>query len=547
MSRFRALAVMLSMLVGAAAVAESAPAAAANLPVPSAVVKTTGGRVQGLVEHDISVFKGIPYGAPPIGEARFLPPRPAEPWDDVLVADAFGAPAMQLYERPHSGEPLAMQLATVFPMRAETKIDNEDALFLNVWTPAADDGKRPVLVWLHGGGYAYGSGAWPMYDGANLARKGDVVVVTLNHRLNAFGYLHLAEILGEDYAQSGNAGLLDLVLALHWVRDNVAAFGGDPDNVTIMGESGGGSKVSHLMAMPAAKGLFHKAIVQSGPGLTAVPAGAATRTARAILAELGLGSATPDRVRERLISLPAERILDAVRAAQAKAGDAFDALPLAPVVDGAVLPRHPFEPDAPAQSANVPLLIGWNKDEMTIFNISAPWFGTLGEAELETRVRELVGEKADSVLTAYRALYPDYTPTYLYNAIAGDTWALRGSVLQAERKAAQRAAPVFMYYLTWETPVGGGVFKSPHTLEIPLVFANVDKALALTGDSPAARRVEHAMASSWIAFARTGTPQNEAVPAWPPYDVERRATLVFDAEPRVVEDPKGRIRELLTR
>ncbi|HEX7038372.1 MAG TPA: carboxylesterase/lipase family protein [Pseudomonadales bacterium] len=539
MKRTSALAAGLSILLGAAA-------AAAAPPIPSAVVSTTGGRVQGLVENGISAFKGIPYGAPPIGEARFLPPRPAEPWNDVLAADDFGAPAMQLYQRPHSGEPLAMQLATVFPMRAEMKIDNEDALFLNVWTPAADDARRPVLVWLHGGGYAYGSGAWPMYDGANLARKGDVVVVTLNHRLNVFGYLHLAEILGEEYAHSGNAGLLDLVLALHWVRDNIAAFGGDPGNVTIMGESGGGSKVSHLMATPAAKGLFHKAIVQSGPGLTAVRAETATRTARAILAELGLDPADRKRVRERLASLPAERLLDAVRAAQAKAGGEFGGLPLAPVVDGDMLPRHPFEPDAPPQSADVPLLIGWNKDEMTIFNTTAPWFGTLTEADLTARVRALVGERAEPLLAAYRKLYPDHSPTYLYNAIAGDNWALRGSVLLAERKAAQRAAPVFMYYLTWETPVGEGVFKSPHTLEIPFVFANVDKAVALTGDSKAARRLEHAMASSWIAFARTGNPENDAVPEWPRYDAERRATLVFGDEPHVVDDPKGAIRELLT-
>ena len=438
-----------------------------------------------------------------------------------------------------------MQLATVFTMRSDMKIDNEDCLFLNVWTPAPDDGKRPVMVWLHGGGYAYGSGAWPIYDGASLARKGDVVVVTLNHRLNAFGYLHLADVLGDAYASSGNAGMLDIVLALGWVRDNIARFGGDPGNVTIMGESGGGSKVSHLMAMPAADGLFHKAIVQSGPGLTGVTPEAASRTTSAVLAELGVDAGDKAGAARRLLNAPPETILAAVQAAQAKAGEGFDGLPLAPVVDGKVLPRHPFVPEAPSQSADVPLLIGWNKDEMTIFNTTAPWFGTLSEADLQARVTEVVGGKARPLLDVYDEMYPDYSPTYVYNAILGDNWAFRGSVTLAEQKAAQAGAPVYMYYLTWETPVGGGVFKSPHTLDIPFMFNNVDKAVALTGDSPGARKLEDQMSSTWIAFARSGDPNNGTVPKWPAYDSERRAAMVFDVEPTVVEDPKGEVRRIL--
>lgn len=535
MKPIRLLATVLLAANAGAAVQAAAP------PAPSALVQTMHGPVRGLVEDGVSAFKGIPYGAPPIGEQRFLPPRPPDPWDELLDATDYGAPAMQMYDRELTETDLSLQLATVFTMRSDMKIDNEDCLFLNVWTPAPDDGRRPVMVWLHGGGYAYGSGAWPIYDGANLARKGDVVVVTLNHRLNVFGYLYLAEIAGDRYAKSGNAGMLDLVLALEWVRDNIARFGGDPTNVTIMGESGGGSKVSTLLAMPSAGGLFHKAIIQSGPGLTGVPAATATKTAKAILDELGLDAESLDEI----FDLPAQAIVDAVAAAQERAGGGFGALRLAPVVDGVVLPRDPFTPSAPEQSKDVPILIGWNKDEWTIFSTAEPWFGTLTEEELPARAKAIAGKQSDALIAAYRKLYPHYSPTYLYNALLSDSRMLRGSTLLAERKAAQEGAPVFVYYLVWETPVGDGIFKSPHTLDIPLMFNNVERAVALTGAGPEARRLEDQMSSSWIAFARHGDPNNGTVPEWPPYDEEQRATMVFDVDPRVVSDPNREIRELL--
>jgi len=525
--------------------ANAAAAAPAAAPIPSAIVATKQGAVQGLVVDGISAFKGIPYGAPPIAARRFLPPQAVAHWPNVLVATDFGAPAMQLYDLPHTGSALALQLATVFTTRSDEKIDNEDCLFLNVWTPATGAGKRPVMVWLHGGGFAFGSGAWPIYDGANLARAGDVVVVTVNHRLNVFGYLQLAERAGTEYARSGNAGMLDLVLALEWVRDNIAAFGGDAGNVTIMGESGGGAKVSTLLAMPAAKGLFHKAVIESGPGLSGVSREAAQKTTAAILAELGLAGADAATLRAALTSLPADALLQATRAAQAKAGPGFDALPLAPVVDGDVLPRDPFTPTAPELSKDVPILIGWNKDEMTLFNTSAPWFGKLGDEELRALVRGTAGDRADALIAAYRKLYPAYTPTYLYNAILGDSFMMLGSMQLAERKAAQRGAPVYVYMLAWETPVGNGIFKSPHTLEIPFVFRNVDRALALTGESSAARSLEQEMSSAWIEFARRGDPNTEALPTWPAYDAKRRATMVFDETPRVENDPKGQARKLL--
>jgi para-nitrobenzyl esterase len=539
------LLLVLSLVIASSPALGAAPAKVVEPPVPTPVIETTAGDVQGLVEEGISTFKGIPYAAPPLGALRFRAPQPHAGWDHVLDATDFGAPAMQMYDRVLTGTDLSLQLATVFTMRSDMKIDNEDCLYLNVWTPAVDAAgyarTRPVMVWFHGGGYSYGSGAWPLYDGANLVRKGDVVVVTVNHRLNVFGYLYLAELGGERYARSGNAGMLDLVASLEWIRDNVSRFGGDPNNVTIMGESGGGSKVSTLMAMAAAEGLFHRAVIQSGPGLTAVPAEAATGTAKAILAELGLDEGEVDA----LEGLATERIMAGVEAAQAKAGGAFGGLRLAPVVDGVVLPRHPFTPDAPAISKDVPVLIGFNKDEWTIFSVNEPWFGTLTAEELPQRARLVVGEKAQALLAAYAELYPDYTPTYVYNALIGDSRMLIGSTTLAERKAAQGGAPIYMYYLTWETPVGGGIFKSPHTLDIPFMFNNVDKAVALTGDGTEARRLEDQMSSAWIAFARTGDPNNETIPHWPAYDGETRATMVFDSKTEIVNDPMAEVRRIL--
>ncbi|HEY5645850.1 MAG TPA: carboxylesterase/lipase family protein [Pseudomonadales bacterium] len=523
------------------------PVTGAVLPGASPVVSTDRGPVQGLVEGGIAAYKGIPYAAAPVGALRFKAPEPAPEWTAILDATGFGAPAMQSYDRELNGSELSIQLATVFTMRTEMKFDNEDCLYLNVWTPALDDAgaakKRPVLVWFHGGGYAYGSGSWPVYDGANLARKGDVVVVTVNHRLNVFGYLHLADLEGGGaYADSGNAGMLDLIASLEWVRDNIGAFGGDAANVTIMGESGGGSKVSTLLAMPAADGLFHKAIIQSGPGLTGVPADAATQSARAVLAELGVAENDVSALAE----LSTEAIVAGYEAAQTKAGAGFMGLRMAPVVDGRNLPRHPFTPAAPAQSRDVPVLIGFNKDEWTIFNTGESWFGQLTEAELPQRAAAVVGAKADALLAAERGHHPDYTPTYLFNVLMSDARMLIGSTTLAERKAAQGGAPVFMYYLTWETPVGNGIFKSPHTLDMPLMFNNVDKAAALTGDSADARALENQMSSAWIAFARSGDPNNDTLPEWPRYDAATRPTMVFDVTPRVANDPKGDVRAILS-
>ncbi|MCW8194665.1 carboxylesterase/lipase family protein [Proteobacteria bacterium 005FR1] len=507
---------------------------AAEMPIPTAVVDTTSGPVQGLVVDDIHTFKGLRYAAPPIGELRFMPPQRPKKSTARIDATDFGAPCMQMASGSTAvpTSDFGLQLKTVFPTPTEMKRDNEDCLFLNVWTPATDKGKRPVMVWFHGGGYAYGSGAWPVYDGENLARRGDAVVVTVNHRLNVFGYLHLAELLGEDYASSGNVGMMDLVMSLQWVKDNIERFGGDPNNVTIMGESGGGSKVSHLLAMPSADGLFHKAIIQSGPGLTSTPQEQATANAKKVLAQLDIEDAKKQR--EKLQLIPAEDLLAAAATA--------DAMRFGPVVDGKVLPRHPFTPDAPEQSAEIPILIGTNKDEMTIFQASEPWFGNFTEEQLIEYAAKV--PKGKALLSELRRIYPDYSPTHLRSAIDSIRFTF-GSQILAERKAAQKAAPVYMYFLTWETPVSNGIFKSPHTLDMPLMFDNVEKSVALVGTGLEAQEMADLMSEAWISFARSGNPNTKDLPKWTPYSADERATMIFDLPPKMVKDPNGAIRRIM--
>ncbi|MDE2463906.1 MAG: carboxylesterase/lipase family protein, partial [Alphaproteobacteria bacterium] len=473
------------------------------------VLTTTYGKLRGTTDNGIAVFKGVRYARPPLGRLRFKPPRRPKAWDGVVDATAFGAPAVQMPDGPARNPPrteLAKALESIFPIAEDFRDGREDCLFLNVWTPGIADGKkRPIMVWFHGGGFAYGSGAWPMYDGANLARKGDVVVVTLNHRLNAFGYLELSKIFGTEYSASGNAGMLDLVAALEWVHDNAAAIGGDAGNVTIFGESGGGAKVSYLMAMPAAKGLFHKAIVESGPGLDAVPLGTATDDAKALLAELKVSEPA------QLQALPALAIIKAAYAVVAREPRPFGMRFLAPVVDGSVLPAQPFDPAAPALSASVPLIIGTNKDEMTLFLAGQPWFGKLTEAQFEARAGQQLGAKAPAVIAALKASFPHYSPSYLAAELATITFMWGNSIKLAERKAAQRA-PVYMYQLTFETPVGHGILKTPHTLEMPFVFDNVERSRALVGPGPAPQRLADQMSAAWLAFAHSGNPNVADIP-----------------------------------
>lgn len=490
--------------VGGAALATPA---FANRTPPVAV--TRQGSVRGAVaENGALVFKGIPYAAPPVGDLRFAPPQPPAAWTGVREATAFGHTAIQ-NPSPSSVNPtseLGKALQQVFPARADVEAQDEDSLVLNVWTMGTTDRKkRPVMVWFHGGGFAYGSGQWPMYDGANLARQ-DVVVVSVNHRLNVFGYLDLPEVKG-----SGNAGMLDLVAALEWVRDNIAAFGGDAGNVTIFGESGGGAKVSYLLAMPKARGLFHRAAIQSGPGVKAVPRENAAALRADLYKELGLTDGDVAGLR----AAPVDRLLAAARAAETKqSGAGFDRSGFSPVFDGDVLPAQPWDPKAPDTARDVPVLIGINKDEMTLFMASAPWFGRMDEAGLEKMATGLFGEKAPAVLAALKKDFPNDTPTYRATHLGTYGRMFAGSVQIAERKAEQGGAPAYMYLLAWETPVGP--FRSPHTLEIPLVFDTVETSRVLLGPGPEPQLMAKQMSGAWLAFARTGDPNTRPCRSGPP-------------------------------
>jgi para-nitrobenzyl esterase len=498
----------------------------------TSVVNTTNGPIRGRIENGgIQIFKGVRYGAPPVGALRFKPPRRPRPLTAVFDANTYGNPAIQ----GASGVGAAANLPKM----------SEDCLFLNVWTPGLDNKKRPVMVWLHGGGFSAGSGGESFSEGSNLTRKGDVVLVTVNHRLNVFGFLQLGNKWGPDYASSGQTGMLDIILSLEWVRDNISRFGGDPGDVTIFGESGGGRKVAMLMAMPSAKGLFHKAIIQSGSGLDAPSREDAIKLGSDLLKKLGIAEGDV----KALTSASAQAIFDAqppVSSAASPPGQlTVPTGGFVPCVDGVALPRRPFIPDAPAISARVPLLIGSNKDEMTIFRSRDANFGAQTDAEFTEYVRKQLPDKAEALIPALRTAFPRYSPSHLI--VAAETmkgyWA--ATVLQAERKAAQRAAPVYAYLLAWETPVDGGRLRSHHALDLPLVFNNVESQRNMVGPGPEPQRLADLMSSAWIAFARTGNPNTKGLPQWLPYDANRRATMIFNVDSRVQNDPYAGIRRIL--
>jgi para-nitrobenzyl esterase len=487
---------------------------------PGATVKTASGSLRGYFDSGVHVFKGVPYAASTAGVNRFHPPQKRQPWSGVRDVTQWG-------ERPPQvlgGEP-----AEMLPTDPREPL-GEDCLVMNIWTPNPAAGQRPVMVWLHGGGFASGSGSYSIYEGRELARKHDVVSISINHRLNVLGFLYLAQYGGK-WADASNVGMLDIVAALEWVRDNIAAFGGDPRNVTIFGQSGGAGKVSTLMAMPAARGLFHRAIAQSGAAVTAIPVEQAVKTTEQILQRLKI---TSDRL-DQLQTIPFAQVIDALRPA---AGLGLP--PAGPVLDGKSLPVHPFDPTAPAQSASVPFLTGTTGTEVTFFSPDDQLM-PIDDAAFHQRVKALLkidDAEADRVIALYRKNQPGRDNIDLCLRMETDNSRFRLSVeTQAERKAAQRGAPVYVYRFEYYSPVREGRLKSMHCMEIPFVFDNLEGGKVYTGISPAAQRIADRMSAAWVAFARTGNPNHRGIPQWPAFTGTERSTMVFGNDTKMVNDP----------
>lgn len=498
------------------------------------VARTTSGEVLGREHHGVLQFAGVPYAAAPVGALRFRGPVPVEPWAGAREATAFGPVSWQ------AKGAMAGLLGS-----PELHVD-EDCLSLNVQTPAVDDAGRPVLVWIHGGGFDSGSGSTPWYDGSSFVARHDLVVVSLNYRLGALGFLHLGgpSGLGAEYASSGLSGVLDQVAALQWVHDNIAAFGGDPGNVTIFGESAGAMSVGTLLGLPAAQGLFHKAICQSGGSSNVHTAEAADQMTAAVLAQFGTTDA------EVLLSAEPQAVLDAQVAVSAAAGrgvagSAAVVLPFQPVVDGVELPVTPLEAVRQGLSAHVPVLIGTTADEWNLFSIG----GSPDHADLQRRAAHLAADRADELIDTYRADRPDASAGDLLNAVFTDVVFRMPALRLLEAQVAHQPDHTFQYLFSWRSRAFGGVLGACHALEIPFVFNTLGRPgaemfLGAPPDSPGVTELALTLHDAWAAFARTGRPRLEGPqhadqPEWPTFDTERRAVVEFGESVAVVDDPNA--------
>jgi para-nitrobenzyl esterase len=513
------------------------------------VANTAFGKVKGTRDKGVNIFKGIPYAGSVSGEHRFARPAPLEPWKDVRDAFRLGTPAMQSPK-------------TVYGINEPQP--GEDCLFLNVWTPANDNKKRPVMFYNHGGGFSTGSGGSAGQDGANLARYFDVVVVETNHRLNIFGYLYLGEVAGEKYKTSGNNGMLDIVDGLKWVKQNIAEFGGDPDNVMIWGESGGGAKTSCLYAMPSASDYFNKASVESGPGVMMTPVETAIATTNLLLKELNISL----KDWGKLLELPADKLFaiqpQLMRAASAIQNNSPKARGIgssgigsfSPVVDGIVLPGHPFSPNAPAISKYKPLMIGWNEDEYTFFVTEA---GDVSGCKLQdfdslrTKLEPKFGENTVRIIETYRSSRPNASPSTLFIEIMSVTFMGLGSVEIAEKKVKQNGAPVYLYNFGFKSglnvPNTDFPMGTAHAMDIGFKFNNVRPEMPgqyLAGEKPERFKTSLNFAGLWTSFAHSGKPGIKDQTEWPTYDLVKRATYKIDSECEVIYDRNKSERELWT-
>jgi len=539
-------------LDSAVAPAEPLPSAGAvSASGSKSIVETTAGKVRGYMRNGIYAFKGMPYAGTTAGAQRFMAPAPLKPWAGVRSSLALGPSSPQPYNCTLQGRRGGWNNdEDAFMFDWDDGRPSEDCLRINVWTPGLNDNRRrPVLVWIHGGGYSSGSSnELRMYDGESLSRRGDVVVVSLNHRLGVLGYLNLVEYGGDKWANAANAGQLDLVAALAWVRDNIAAFGGDPRSVLIFGQSGGGGKVGTLMGMPSAKGLFQRAAIQSGSNVRRAAQDRSPELAAAVLKELGLGRSTIDKLQE----LPYAQIVEAGLMAQRKLNPVAAApgtgggVNWGPVVDGRVLPEHPWDPTASPVSADVPLLVG------TVLNEFAnsvqggdPSLDEMPIEEVRTRLIAQRGDKANQILELFRHKHPKATPYELFSRISATTQR-QNAVTQAERKAAQHGAPAYLYWFQWQTPILDGRPRAFHCAELPFVFYNTDRSATMTGGGDDARELAGRISDAWIAFARSGNPSHKGLPKWPAFTAEQCPTMIFDNTCVVENGPDVDERRTLT-
>lgn len=507
----------------------------------SRVIETANGKLQGTIVGGVAAFKGIPYGQSTAGRNRFLPPQPLKPWANVRDATVLGNPCVQ------SNADL--------PVWLDPMPGSEDCLVLNVWAPeqARPASKLPVMVWIHGGGYTFGSGGAPLYDCGNLAAIGNVVTVSLNHRLQAFGFTDLSAAGGEAYAGSGNAGLLDIVAALEWVRANIEAFGGDPNNVTLFGQSGGGAKISTLMAMPVATGLFHRAIVQSGSVFRYRGRAEAEAMTSRMFSILGLARNDISALQ----AVPADILLKCGDQIMSEAsGTGHPAIKYAPVIDGQYLPELPWLVGAPESAKNIPLMLGANDDETVLY--------LPGQVPDDTAITRVVvdattvytphEDRVAELIPSYRRMLPELSSTELAVRISTDIGFWKNAVRQAEMQSKVGAA-VYMYRCDWKTPCCEGVW-APHGVELPFVMGHKQYDTAWDGtDTEAARAAADPdnarfglgdrMLSAWVNFARNGNPSLPDLP-WPEYDQQTRATMIFDRETKVANDPRGDVRILVS-
>jgi len=484
------------------------------------VVETTYGKVQGIATAGIKEFKGIPYGAPTGGKNRFMPPKKPASWTGVRECFAHGQCCPQTLSN------LKSEYGMMIQWDQHSGGMGEDCLVLNVWTPGVNDnGKRAVLVSFHGGGYTTGSGNAPGFDGAQLALFGDVVVVTVNHRLASYGYTHLADLgAPPEFAYAGVTGIMDLVASLQWVHDNIGNFGGDPGRVMIFGQSGGGAKTSTVLATPSAKGLFDRAAVQSGSSLRLTTREAATKSAEQLLAKL---------------DIPKTRIADIQKVSWQQLLEAQTGITgFAPVMDGTILPHHQFDPVAPPESADIPVIISTTLEDaalsLTNFNVD--------EAGLKSVLSQRYADKADAILALYKQRYPQKSPFLIQAQIFTDSGFRRSAITQAERKAALGKARAYMYLWSWVSPGHAGKFGAVHGTDVSASFHNIRDNIVGVGNTIGKVMCDR-LASAWVAFAKTGDPNNPMIPKWPAYDATTRATMVFDTDTRVENDPRGEIRK----